>query len=351
MILIISIPEDEHAAAVLRRLNGIGAAATLLDLRRFPGELRLCMEYAAPGHQFKLKDHGQEIPLAECAVAWWRRPQAPELHSDLTAVVYQHFASGECGAALSGLWLALEAFWVNEPTLDDRASRKAYQLRIARDIGFEIPTTLITNDPESARAFVELQGPEKTVYKAFSATLRAWRETRVLRPEEMTLMENVRFAPVIFQEYIPADLDLRVTIVGDEIFPAAIHTGSSSYKADFRMDMNTTLVESTKLPAEIHEKLLNFMRHLGLEYGAIDMRLTPDGRYVFLEINPSGQWLFIEQRTGQPITESFTSLLVDHDHQWKTHHAGERGKTFALPRQLTQTEENGSRLREPRSIL
>ncbi len=106
---------------------------------------------------------------------------------------------------------------------------------------------------------------------------------------------------------------MRVTIVGDRIFAAAIHSQETSYKVDFRMDMANATVEPVDLPTRVEKKLHALMRRLGLVYGAIDMRLTPSGEHVFLEINPAGQWLFVEQHTRQPIAAEMARLLVEHD--------------------------------------
>jgi glutathione synthase/RimK-type ligase-like ATP-grasp enzyme len=176
----------------------------------------------------------------------------------------------------------LDVFWVNHPIRDQAAAHRVYQLKVAREVGLEIPVTLVTNDPDQARAFVQTHGPEATVYKAFSATEQYWRESRLLKPEEVQLLDSVRFAPVIFQEYIPARFDLRVTIVGKSIFAAAIYSQETSYKVDFRMEFDRSRVESFDLPGEIVEPLYALMDRLGLVYGAIDMRLTSDGRFVFV---------------------------------------------------------------------
>lgn len=254
-----------------------------------------------------------ELSLADCKVIWWRRPQPFTLHPEIQRTSHRTFTYNECYEAFSGLWQAHDAFWVNPPPRDEAAARKAYQLRIAQEVGLNIPTTLITNDPDRARDFIAAQGYEKTVYKAFSATEQEWRETRLLKRNELALIDSVRYAPVIFQEYIPAEFDLRVTVVGEEIFVAAIHSQETSYKVDYRMAMADARFEAFRLPPEVEQGVHALMVKLGLVYGAIDMRLTPDGRYVFLEINPSGQWLFIEERTDQAITASFAQLLAAHD--------------------------------------
>jgi Glutathione synthase/Ribosomal protein S6 modification enzyme (glutaminyl transferase) len=125
------------------------------------------------------------------------------------------------------------------------------------------------------------------------------------------MLNRVQYAPVIFQDYIDAKADIRITIVGEEIFAAAIYSQETSYKVDFRMDMGNARVEEIQLPQSVSDKLLKLMNRLGLMYGAIDMRQTSDDRYVFLEINPAGQWLFIENRTRQPISDRVARLLIE----------------------------------------
>jgi glutathione synthase/RimK-type ligase-like ATP-grasp enzyme len=139
----------------------------------------------------------------------------------------------------------------------------------------------------------------------------------LLRPEERVHLDAVRFAPVIFQEHIRADIDLRITMIGDAIFVAAIISGETDYHVDFRMTMHAAPIQPHVLPDEVVVKLRALMAALGLVYGAIDMRLTPEGEYVFLEVNPAGQWLFIEERTGQPITAALADHLLTFDRAWR----------------------------------
>jgi glutathione synthase/RimK-type ligase-like ATP-grasp enzyme len=235
------------------------------------------------------------------------------VHPELRDPDGQQFAFVEAHNAVAGMWLTLDAFWINPPSRDEAAARKVYQLKAASESGFRVPETCVTNNPEHAREFIERRGSDHTVYKAFSGTMRAWRETRLLRSSELDLLANVKYAPVIFQEYIPAKVDLRITVVGERIFPASIYSQETDYKVDFRMTMDQARVEATELPPNVSGMLRALMSKLGLVYGAIDMRLTPDDEYVFLELNPAGQWLFIEQRTRQPITEAMAELMVTRD--------------------------------------
>jgi glutathione synthase/RimK-type ligase-like ATP-grasp enzyme len=317
LILAISSRADHHTQAVIAQLAKLGAPSAVLDLADFPQRLRLAMRYMPDANRsFYLGGLEEgDLDLSECGAIWWRRPQAFLPHEEVKRPGDRSFIYNESQEAFAGLWQAVDAFWVNHPSHDEAAARKAFQLRVAQQVGLAIPSTLITNDPQQAHDFAAHQGYERTVYKTFSATEQDWRETRLLRDRELVLLESVRFAPVIFQEYVPLGVDLRVTVVGDGVFPAAIHSKDTAYEVDFRMDMAHARVEPWHLPPAVEDRLRALMRTLGLCYGAIDMRLAEDGRYVFLEINPAGQWLFVEERTQQPITATLARLLAESDHR------------------------------------
>lgn len=299
----------------MRYLKRNSVEACIIDLSMFPQQMQLSIKYGKNKSlisYLKVNDL-PNISLSSCKVIWWRRPQPFKLHSEIVNPAHGYFAMNECQEAFAGLWLGLDVTWINHPTRTEEAALKAYQLKVAQKVGLETPVTLITNNPEEAKLFVEQHGINKTVYKAFSATEEAWRETRLLRSEELDLLRNLRFAPVIFQEYVPAQFDIRITIVGQDAFATSIYSQETSYKVDYRMDMQSARVEPYRLPTDILERLKTLMDHLDLQYGAIDMRLTPDGRIIFLEINPTGQWIFIEERTRQPITRAFSELLCRYD--------------------------------------
>ena len=310
MILIVSWPGDDHADAVRGVLDARGMRATVVDLARFPQEMRLVASLDGVGRSYRLLDGREEIVLDDCRAVWWRRPRPFVLHQEIATGPHATFAYNEGSQAFAGLWLSVDASWINHPTREETGARKLYQLRVAQDVGLEIPKTVVTNDPDEARRFIDALGFDRVAYKTFMPTSEDWRETRVLRPDELDLIASVTYAPVIFQEYVPARFDLRVTVVGPDMFAAAIHSSETSYEFDYRMDLANARVEPSVLPEEIERRLRDLMDGLGLVYGAIDMRLTPDGRFVFFEVNPSGQWRFVEERSGQPITERFSELLA-----------------------------------------
>ena len=316
MILVISHAGDDHAVAVLAALKRRGHPAVLLDTARFPADASVTERFSVAGRSFQFSLNGDSFDLTACRAGWWRRPQPFTMDPRLAPAVVS-FSYTECHEALSGLWSALDIKWVNPPSLDEVAHHKPYQLAVATNVGLRIPRTVITNNPVMARGFIRELAPEPVIYKTFLANEQCWRETRIIRADELELLDTVSLAPVIFQEYIPAVADVRVTVIGDRMFAAEIKAAEGGYDVDYRMDLAGARFEPTTLAAETETGIRQLMKKLGLVYGAIDLRRTATGD-IFLEINPAGEWRFVEERTGQPITQAMAELLayLDSSSQW-----------------------------------
>jgi glutathione synthase/RimK-type ligase-like ATP-grasp enzyme len=310
-VLIIAQPADEHAIAVKAHLERSGNEVEVLDTSLFPEVARLSMRYSccSDSRTLRLEVQGRTLELERFGSVWWRRPQPARLSEQMVRQSHRLFAANEAYEALTGLWQTMDARWINDPACDLIAQRKAYQLKVAQQVGLRIPATLMTNDPHEARKFVDSRGYRDVAYKSFSSTEEEWRETRVLKEDELSLLDHVQHAPVIFQHYVEARYDLRITAVADQLFPAAIHSQQTSYKVDCRIDINAAKIEPVDIPDEIEDKLLALTRRLGLTFGAIDMRLTPGGDYIFFEINPAGQFMYIEAATGLPIASAMATEL------------------------------------------
>jgi RimK-like ATP-grasp domain len=309
MILVVSYEGEEHSAEVIQRLKQQGREVVLLDLANFPAHAGLALQWPKNGGPSYLVDgSNKEVDLGNARVGWWRRVRPFSIDTNIVSPLARAFAESETSQAIGGMLDALPCAWVNPRAADDTAHHKPYQWAIAHEIGLSLPRTLVTNKPEDARKFISKVGVGKTAFKAFLATQEAWRETRLVEPSDLEQLESVRYAPVIFQEYVDG-VDLRVTVVGHKIFAAEIDARKTRYPVDMRMVVGDASVQPTKLPPKIHKLIMKLQRRLGLYYGAIDIRRTPDGEYFFLEVNPAGQWLFVEQRTGLPISQAVADLL------------------------------------------
>lgn len=310
MILIVSFPDNEHVDEVRRHLT---APHAVVDVAWFPSEMRLVTKANGDGTRIHFQlPSGEMLDLADVGAVWYRRIRPYGLHPELRDETSRLFAWSECNEALLGVWYTLPCFWMNPPLGDEVAQRKVHQLRLAQLVGLSVPDTLVTNDPDEARLFVEEHGPGQVVRKAFRNIQEAPRETAVVGDTEVSLLGAVQYAPVIFQRFVPAVADLRVTIVDGEVFVAEIRS-DSDHQTDYRAGLGTASVEASSLPDEVSDRLRQLMADLGVTFGAIDMRITPEGDYVFLEINPAGEYLFISRRTGLPIPEAIAAALQRHD--------------------------------------
>jgi len=310
-IVIISEPRDIHALSVVEALSKHGARDTvLLNFGDFPQRMSIHQHLPASGGNdafaLTLPD-GRRLPLEAVRGVWWRRPQAYGIPAQGMTTEARQFALSETATAFQGMWQCTSCLWMNDIVRDAAAAHKPWQLHLAKQCGLTIPETLITNDPAEARAFWErLRG--EVVYKPFLQTIQSWRETRKLIPQELALLDSVKLAPVIFQSLVPGALDLRVTIVGDEVMAAAVDLRKVDYQLDVRL--NQQAYERHDLPADVADKLLRLMRRLGLEYGAVDLRMTPEGEYFFFEVNPAGQFLFVERACQLPISDVMARHLL-----------------------------------------
>jgi glutathione synthase/RimK-type ligase-like ATP-grasp enzyme len=310
MIIIISEPADVHAQAVIKELETLGVKdVRILNFQDFPTKMSLAMKitnYSDSEFIVNFPD-GRAVSMDEVISVWWRRPQAFGIPQKMAPAARQ-FAMTETATAFQGMWQSTATLWVNDILRDAAASHKPWQLELAKQLGLRVPDTLMTNDPVAAKTFWQ-KYPGSVVYKCFVETYHSWRETRILKPEEEKLAGNIRLAPVIFQEYIPAAVDLRITAIGPKLMAAEAHSQQGEYKIDVRLN-NDIPYKPHQLPDDVERKLLKMMRRMGLEYGAIDMRLTPEGEYVFLEVNPAGQFLYVEYAAGIPISRELAAHLA-----------------------------------------
>jgi glutathione synthase/RimK-type ligase-like ATP-grasp enzyme len=310
VILAISYPDEDHTQAVLAGLVKRNIPCALLNQADYPSVHPIAATWggkAAP--EARVKCASGWVQLSEVRVAWWRRTTGYVAAPEITDPAMAAFATSETHEALEGLLDTLDCPWMNPRAADTAAHHKPLQWARATRVGLNLPDTLITNDPEQARAFVDRLGLGRVVVKPFLATHDVWRETRKLTTEDLNRFDQLRLAPVILQEFIDG-VDLRITCVGQQLFTAEIDARKSSFPSDMRMVLGESVIAPLDLPAALQKALLALMRSLGLEYGAIDMRRTDDGRYAFFEVNPAGQWLFAEHYTGLPITAAVTQHLA-----------------------------------------
>lgn len=306
MILIVSFTENAHVERVVEHLR---EPYVIVDQAWFPANLGLTVSADLGQFACKLRlPDGQTVDTQEVTAVWHRRIRPMTLDPALTDEVARLFAWSESNEGLLGALYSMDCYWMNHPVADEVAQRKIRQLQIARDVGLSIPETCITNDPGEAAAFIGAHEAGDVIRKAFRNIREAPRETARVMPEDLERIASVAYAPVTFQRFVPADLDLRTTVVDGEMFTAAIRS-EPEYQVDYRSGLGTATMTTYLLPDAVETSLRALMDRLDLKFGAVDFRVTPQGEHVFLEVNPGGEYLFVADRTDLPIAPAIAAAL------------------------------------------
>lgn len=325
MILILTAREDPHAEIVARELTARKARYLWFDPAEFPANALITVALGADrGPEYVLEHERQNVDLRQVSAIWHRRPGLPEPDEAVASDGVREWISRESQVFLEGIWGALDCLHV--PGVGQHrfaAENKLTQLVEASRLGFCMPRTFITNRPACLlEAFSDFCG--SVITKVFSNPLvergdedeaegEEWSAfTRPVQRRDLGYHRTIRFAPTIIQEYVPKSLEVRATVVGSQVFAAAIHSQESHRtRHDWRhYDFDRTLHEAHALPGDVSTLCVRLVHALHLNFGAIDLVLTPEGKYVFLEINPNGQWAWIQELTGLPISRAIADLLT-----------------------------------------
>ncbi len=211
-----------------------------------------------------------------------------------------------------------DAFWLNNPIYLNTARKKIYQLFLAREAGFRVPKTIITNHPGRVKEFYDECGG-KIVFKAIQGELLDYGEksfsipTTLVTDQHLENLGMVRKTPALFQESIEKAYELRITVVGDKIFPVKIEPlVDISHAVDWRYPelMDKLSYSQVVLRERISAFCFWLLRKLHLSFGAFDFLVGKDGEIYFLEINPNGQWYWLEDRAGLLISDAIVDILI-----------------------------------------
>jgi glutathione synthase/RimK-type ligase-like ATP-grasp enzyme len=264
--------------------------------------------------EYKLDPH-PGIYLEELTAIWYRRVRSSERPEDMDQGVYD-FCLREARSALLGLILSKKVKTMSPPSSIWSAEHKVLQLTTARDVGLQIPETIVTNEPgQIVEAFKRFRGkmiikPVRSGFVDYGTEQHAVFTSQVLE-EHLQRVSDARWSPAIYQPLIPKQFDVRVTVVGSQFFIAEIDSQSDPDAAvDWRHTSNPRLPHrKAAIPGTVEKALRTLLDALQLKFAAIDLILTPAGEYVFLEVNPNGQWLWLDDFLNLGISQAVAEWL------------------------------------------
>ena len=311
-VLIVSTVVDVATDAVIVELSRRNVPVLRINTEDYPFQGRFDYRPGQSGkHLF-----AEKVDAPDFRSIWYRRVRVPARPDDMDEGIYD-FCLRESRSALLGGILGRPCRWMSRPEAVWKAEFKPFQLEIAAEHGLIVPKTLISNVPDSIRAFFHscneqlIAKPVRTGHLVQNGVDHAVYTTRI-GPEDIKDLEDATLSPTIYQQLIPKRFDIRVTVVGRKIFAAAIDSQTDpDASVDWRRTSNPKLPHhAVDLPSELKESILSLMDGLALEYGALDFVLTPEGQYIFLEINPNGQWLWLDDMLSLGISSEIAEWLA-----------------------------------------
>ena len=316
MLLIVTSHSDVTADFLEERLQFEQRSYFRFNTESFPVECTLTWSHTNGTLVRCFQTPTRQIDLAVIRSIWWRRPfePGPQIAKAVAGPMARDFAKLQTNESLEMLWEDIDCLWVNNPAANKRANSKLLQLNLARCIGFKTPPTLLTNSVEVARSFIAAahgsvviktlrQKPIEIGGKCFG-----FYTSRIENKHERWF-DSIKYAPVFLQHEVKKQFELRITVVGEEVFAARIDSKNQKLLDWREIDPTQQNWRQYNLPQEIQQGCIKLLRELNLKFGAIDMIVTPTKEYVFLEINPNGQWAWLEIEAGLPISTSLIRLL------------------------------------------
>ena len=312
MIVLAGLPDEPPLARVATALDDLGIAFRMIDQRRH-ADLHLTFDPAgAQGVlQGNLRCAGQDDIALEEVTGLYQR-----LHSDESFPELCKLAQDDPARQRFSRFVTLFTVFsdlctgrvLNRTPGMGTNNSKPFQAQIIARAGFGIPRTLITNAPERAREFVEdatAQGRE-VIFKSASAVRSI---VRSVTADDLARLDRLRICPVQFQERVEGR-DVRVHVVGEEVFATRITTTGVDYRYASRDEGGSTELEPFDLPPEVAKRAVALSQMLELPLAGVDLRETPTGEWVCFEVNPSPAYSYYEANTGQPISTAIARYLA-----------------------------------------
>ncbi|MFI6811480.1 MvdC/MvdD family ATP grasp protein [Nonomuraea sp. NPDC050328] len=318
MLLVLAARTDTTVGTVVPKIERQGVECLAFDPATYPASGTVTADFTGGRPRFTLRTGADEVDLGRVRAVWNRLATVPEAATAVAEPSHRAHAAGQARRLLDGIWETLAVPWLpGPPSAVRRAHNKIIHLARAVELGFTAPPTLVTNDPAAARRMYE-RSEGRMVAKLIDDppfTLRGETHTvftTVTTRRMLTARHAIRHEPVILQPYVAKHVELRVTVVGERVFAAEIDSQSHrTTRDDWRhYDTGRVLCRPHALPRELERRCVDLVAGLGLTFGAIDLILTPEGDYVFLEINPNGEWGGVEEASGLPIGDAVARWLT-----------------------------------------
>lgn len=309
MIVIVTVRNDLHALTVRGRVRDLGYTDCHIIECDHLGQGNNIHYSLGPGGDgdWIVASDGHPIAISKSRVLWLRRPRANQtLKRPLSKDEGYDLVNNDCRGALSGyLATHFRGKWISHPEATIRASDKIYQQEVARACGFRVPRTIVTQSPHEVEKFFK-SCDGNVIVKALVGADHMHLETRKISDPTAFTEDTYNASPALYQECIEGTRHLRLLNFGKRSLCGLIETDN----LDWRMHLDES-ISPWIVPDDVHHRVRRVIGELGLEMGIVDIKITPSGELVWLEVNPQGQFIFLEPLTGIPFIDAFSQYLIE----------------------------------------
>jgi glutathione synthase/RimK-type ligase-like ATP-grasp enzyme len=257
---------------------------------------------------------GETVDVGALDALWYRRVCATQTLPNQADPHYAQHVFGAVDATLRGILLnEFRGRWVSHPVATELAENKLTQLRAARRAGLRIPATLVSQSPQRIRRFCEGY-PGAIVKPVRTRGGDECAATVVVGADLLQQDDVLALSPAIYQECIAGERHLRISVFGEHCAAALVEAEALDWRGDLTVPFSPHALDSA-----LERRLVATLRELGLVMGIFDLKLDRAGEPVFLEVNPQGQFLFVEGLCGLPLGDALATFLVE---QATSAHAG-----------------------------
>lgn len=328
MVLIISSKKDGHIGSVTKYFDEHTAYGytqpikwVRINIEDFATNLKLTIRPDSEESLIEVLDSKKSFQINEITSVWYRKPDPVNLSHFKMEEAGIEYVEAEINEVILGLYALLnDKIWINNPFTTRLSHRKLLQLQVAKNIGFEIPKTLISNDERTVLTFAEsldwdiaiksfgaisVTTHEQNIQKQYGIWTR-----RLIKDELLAVKNKIQYSPTLYQQYIKKKFELRITCVGIEIFGCRIDSQENPETSE-DMRFNVRSLKHQEFDCTLIKKMLHdYLNYFKINFGCFDIAVDENNKFVFFECNPNGQWLWVEQLTGMKISEAIANLLT-----------------------------------------
>ncbi|WP_100644330.1 ATP-grasp domain-containing protein [Alteromonas facilis] len=290
--LLVGSAEDAHVSHMQTQLLKRRRHTLALDTQCFPKDIQI--SYDPNRGEGSLCINDETIWFEQICSIFWR--------SFTPLCSNSSIAERDTLSMLKTFFSESSLNWVNPYSAIVAHQAKPRQLQIARSLGALLPKTYVGNCPQAALAF--LNKTPKAIFKP----VHGGALTEIVQPGQRTieyLQHVLKLSPVTLQAFIPGT-NIRTYVIGSETFSIEFASDAIDFREDQYAQAHAVAIPE---PIKLLAKAITY--YFGMQWSAVDWRCDHEGRYYFLEVNPSPMFIAVEQATGIPLTDALTELLLE----------------------------------------